>query len=119
MAAAAALSTAVVAVAVALQALHPAVLSHGVTGAVLVFTAAVAHQGARVGRKTYLVDMASGENRAQYTAVSNTAIGVLLFAGTGLGLVDAAFGTTAVLALLIALGALASYRALTLPSVSG
>jgi hypothetical protein len=63
--------------------------------------------------------MASGENRAQYTAVSNTAIGVLLFAGAGLGLVDAAFGTAAVLALLIALGALASYRSLTLPSVSG
>lgn len=119
MAAAAALSTGVVAVAVALQAVHPAALGHGVTGAVLVFTAAVAHQGARVGRKTYLVDMASGENRAQYTAVSNTAIGVLLFAGAGLGLVDAAFGIAAVLALLIALGALASYRSLSLPSVSG
>ena len=119
MAAAAALATLAVAVAVMLQVVNPVILGHGLTGAVLVFTAAVAHQGARVGRKTYLVDMASGENRAQYTAVSNTAMGVLLFAGAGLGVIEAAYGIVAVLALLMVGGILATYRCLRLPSVSG
>jgi hypothetical protein len=63
--------------------------------------------------------MASGENRAQYTAVSNTAMGVLLFAGAGLGVIEAAYGIVAVLALLMAGGILATYRCLRLPSVSG
>jgi hypothetical protein len=39
------------------------------------------HGGVRLGRKIYLVDMASGDNRAAYVAVSNTLIGVLMLAG--------------------------------------
>jgi hypothetical protein len=38
----------------------------------------VAHAGIRIGRKTYLVDMAGGTKRTDYVAVSNTVIGVLL-----------------------------------------
>lgn len=38
----------------------------------------VAHSGIRLGRKTYLVDMAGGNKRTDYVAVSNTVIGVLL-----------------------------------------
>ena len=46
------------------------------------FLLSVAHQGARVGRKTYVVDIAEGNQRTDYVAVSNTAIGfVLLFTG--------------------------------------
>jgi hypothetical protein len=82
-------------------------LGSGLVGATLLFLCAVAHQGARVGRKTYLVDLASGENRAAYTAVSNTVLGIVLFAGVGLGVIDTFLGTQAVLAALalIALGA--------------
>jgi hypothetical protein len=82
-------------------------LGSGFVGAALLFLCAVAHQGARVGRKTYLVDLASGENRAAYTAVSNTVLGIVLFAGVGLGVIDTFLGTQAVLAALalIALGA--------------
>jgi MFS family permease len=39
---------------------------------------AVAHQGVRVGRKTYVVDIADGNRRTDYVAVSNTAIGAIL-----------------------------------------
>ncbi len=85
----------------------------------LLFAAAVAHQGARVARKTYLVDMASSENRAQYTAVSNTVIGLFLLAGAGLGVIDAVFGTTAVLWFLVFVGSVGVVRSLTLKSVSG
>ncbi len=43
----------------------------------------VAHSGIRLGRKTYLVDMAGGNKRTDYVAVSNTAIGVILLAAGG------------------------------------
>lgn len=40
----------------------------------------IAHSGIRLGRKTYLVDMAGGNRRTDYVAVSNTVIGVVLLA---------------------------------------
>ena len=42
------------------------------------FLLGVCHAGVRLGRKTYLVDMASGNQRTTYVAVSNTVIGFLL-----------------------------------------
>ena len=47
----------------------------------LFFLIAVFHGGARLGRKTYLVDMANQDNRATYVAVSNTLIGLFMLAG--------------------------------------
>jgi hypothetical protein len=44
----------------------------------------VAYSGVRLGRKTYLVDMAGGNKRTDYVAVSNTVIGVILLAAGGL-----------------------------------
>jgi hypothetical protein len=44
----------------------------------------VAHSGVRLGRKTYLVDMAGGNRRTDYVAVSNSVIGVILLLGGGL-----------------------------------
>lgn len=87
-------------------------------GGGLIFLAAVAHHGARVGRKTYLVDMATQDNRAQLTAVSNTVIGVLLLLGMLLGVIDSWLGTQSVLGLLIAVGVIAGWRALRLPKVT-
>ncbi|MDI9244813.1 MFS transporter [Marinobacter sp. CHS3-4] len=42
------------------------------------FVLSIAHAGVRLGRKTYLVDMAGGNKRTDYTSVSNTVIGVIL-----------------------------------------
>lgn len=52
------------------------------------FLLSVAHEGVRVGRKTYLVDIAEGAKRTDYVAVSNSAIGVvlLLFGAAGAAL---------------------------------
>lgn len=44
----------------------------------LYFLLAITHQGVRLGRKTYLVNMASGNQRTSYVAVSNSFIGILL-----------------------------------------
>jgi len=74
---------------------------------------AVAHSGVRLGRKTYLIDMATAETRASYVAVSNTAIGILLMLGGGLGLVADARGPAwAVLlfSLITLVGALSAKR---------
>lgn len=75
------------------------------------FLLAVAHTGVRLGRKTHLVDMAGGEKRASYVAVSNTLIGIVLLLGGALGMLADAAGpaiTVLVFAILAALGAIAS-----------
>src|SRR5699024_7085804 len=38
------------------------------------FALTLIHTGVRVGRKTYLVDMAEGDQRTRYVAVSNSAL---------------------------------------------
>lgn len=45
---------------------------------VVLFVLMIAYHGVRQGRSTYLVDMAEENDRAAYTAVSNTAIGLFL-----------------------------------------
>ncbi len=117
MAAAAALSAAVMAAALASYFLAPQLLSQLLVPGLLVFAAAVAHQGARVGRKTYLVDLATADTRSSYTAVSNTVLGIFLLSGSGLGVVDAMYGTQTVLMLLLAVSLLASVFCLTLKRV--
>lgn len=70
------------------------------------FVLALAHQGVRLGRSTYLVDMAHQDRRAIYTAISNTIIGVLLLASGIFGAVAALADPQATLILftLMALG---------------
>lgn len=43
------------------------------------FVLTVGYQGIRIGRKTYLVDLADGNKRTDYVAVSNTLIGLYFF----------------------------------------
>jgi len=119
MAAASVMSTLVISAALALYYWIPEALGAQWVAALLLFSSAVAHHGARVGRKTYLVDMATQDNRAQLTAVSNTVMGVVLLAGLLLGWVDAAYGVAVVLWALGAIGLLATLAALRLPDVSG
>jgi MFS family permease len=70
----------------------------------LYFLLSVAHQGVRAGRKTYVVDIAEGNERTDYVAVSNTAIGfILLFTGL-LGALGAVFSVPMVVLMLSLLG---------------
>jgi hypothetical protein len=64
------------------------------------FVLGIAHAGVRLGRKTYLVDMAGSEHRASYVAVSNTFIGVMLLLGGAFGFLAEAFGADAVVLIL-------------------
>ena len=59
----------------------------------------IAHQGVRLGRSTYIVDMAPPERRAVYTAIANTVIGVILLASGVFGALAALGGAELTLAL--------------------
>jgi len=78
----------------------------------------VMHGGVRLGRKVYLVDMATGENRAAYVAVSNTVIGVLMLVGGLVGLIGDWLGAPATVLLLGLLSLLAAGFIRGLPEVS-
>jgi hypothetical protein len=78
----------------------------------------VMHGGVRLGRKVYLVDMATGENRAALVALSNTVIGVLMLAGGLVGLVGEWLGAAATVLLLGMLSLLAALYISRLPQVS-
>jgi hypothetical protein len=77
----------------------------------------VAHAGIRIGRKTYLVDMAGGTKRTDYVAVSNTVIGVLLLVTGGLSALASLLSIEAVLVLLGLMGAAGTVSALRLADV--
>jgi len=46
--------------------------------AAILFVLGIAHAGVRIGRKTHVVDLASGDRKAEYVALSNTIMGILL-----------------------------------------
>lgn len=84
---------------------------------VAMFALMVAYQGVRLGRATHIVDMAGADKRAAYTAISNTAVGVLLVAGGIFGLLAERFGTVFVLILFAGMCGMAAILALGLHEV--
>lgn len=75
----------------------------------------IIHHGVRLGRKTYLVDIATQENRALYVALSNTLTGVLmLLVGAMMGGLAQWLGSSALLLVLAvtAIGAMLSAQQL-------
>lgn len=92
--------------------------NHSLYYLVLFFTLLVVHEGVRQGRKTYLVDMAQGNKRTDYVALSNSLIGVVLLV---IGLVSgviAQFSLVAVMALFTVFSCLAFALSFTLQNVS-
>jgi hypothetical protein len=79
---------------------------------------ALAHTGVRVARKTYVVDLASGNRRTDYVAVSNTAMGVLLLVTGGISSLLAQVGVGLALGFLALLGLGGVVAARALPEVS-
>jgi hypothetical protein len=79
---------------------------------------AIAHTGSRIGRKTYVVDLAEGNRRTDYVAVSNSAMGVILLATGAVTAGVATFGAVPALLVLAALGAAGVAVAASLPEVS-
>ncbi|RZV34131.1 MAG: MFS transporter [Chromatiales bacterium] len=68
------------------------------------FALSLAHSGVRVGRKTYVVNLASGNKRTDYVAVSNTVIGLLLLVVGAVGALTPILGNDGVIGLLALMG---------------
>jgi MFS family permease len=79
------------------------------------FFLAIAHSGIRIGRKTYLLDMASGVRRTDYVAVSNSVIGLVLLLGGAIGLLAPVVGSGGMLLILAALGFAGAWSGRKLP----
>ena len=81
------------------------------------FVLMVAHAGVRVGRKTYVVNLATGNQRTDYVAVSNTVIGVLLLVVGSVGALASVIGNAGVLGLLALMGLAGAALGTSLPDV--
>ena len=74
----------------------PLLPSHWQTAAsfgVIILLLGFARAGVRLGRKTYLVDGMPAAERPLYSAVSNTLLGLVMLAGSALGVVQSVVGT--------------------------
>ncbi len=104
---AAALAALANAVAAFLALAMPAVLEEVSLLPALLFVLMIAHQGVRLGRSVHVVDMADRDNRATYTALSNSVVGLILLAGGVFGVIAQWLGIGAVLAIFTLMAALA------------
>ncbi|SLN60716.1 hypothetical protein [Oceanibacterium hippocampi] len=94
--------------------------SSGLAGSVypiFLFILMIAHHGVRIGRSTHVVDMAPDAKRAAYTALSNTAIGLLLAIGGGFGVIAELAGARTVIWLFAAMATAGGLYALRLDEV--
>ncbi len=81
------------------------------------FALSLAHSGVRVGRKTYVVNLASGNKRTDYVAVSNTVIGLLLLVVGAVGALTPILGNDGVIGLLALMGLVGAAYGTQLPDV--
>jgi MFS family permease len=81
------------------------------------FVLSVAHSGVRVGRKTYVVNLGSGNKRTDYVAISNTIIGVLLLVVGSVGALAPIISNAGIIGLLSLMGLGGAALGLTLPEV--
>lgn len=83
----------------------------------VLFVLMIAYQGVRLGRSTHLTDMANADNRAAFTALSNTIVGIVLLAGGVFSLIAAFAGPVVVLGLMAGMSAAGGILALGLEEV--
>ena len=95
----------------------PTVLEEASLLPALLFVLMIAHQGVRLGRSVHVVDMADRDDRATYTALSNSVVGLILLAGGVFGVIAQVLGIGAVLAIFTSMAALAVFAAGALDDV--
>jgi hypothetical protein len=81
------------------------------------FILGVAHSGVRLGRKTYIVDMAGGDKRTDYVAVSNTIIGLVLLITGGISALASAISPEGIILILSLFGIAGAFTSSRLPEV--
>lgn len=96
-------------------------LSHGVNAWVFpagFFLVNLTHTAIRVARKTYIVDMAEGDQRTRYVGAANTLMGVILLVVGALSGIVALAGSSAALIFLAVIGLIGVVASLRLREVS-
>lgn len=83
----------------------------------LYFILTIGYQGIRIGRKTYLVNLATGNKRTDYVAVSNTIIGIILFFTGFIGVLSSFIGLNGIILLLSVVGLIGIIISAFLPDV--
>jgi hypothetical protein len=78
----------------------------------------IAHAGVRSGRKTYIVDIAGGDKRTDYVAVSNTVIGVILLLTGSIGALSTFLGPSGIILVLSAFGLAGAWMGRSLPEAT-
>jgi len=99
--------------------LVPGLGASNVFYATVLFVLGIAHAGVRIGRKTHVVDLAGGDRKAEYVALSNTIIGVLLLFMGGLTSALLGFGLEVGITALSGLALLGGVMALTMKHAQG
>jgi MFS family permease len=82
------------------------------------FLLSVSHAGVRMGRKTYVVDLAGGNKRTDYVAVSNTVIGFVLLATGSIGALSSVVSISGVIIVLALMGIGGAWMSMRLPEVT-
>jgi len=77
----------------------------------------VAHSGVRLGRKTYIIDMAGGNKRTDYVAVSNTVIGFILLLAGAIGALASFLSPQGIILILSIFGFFGALTSKRLPDV--
>lgn len=99
--------------------LRPEIAETSLFYAAVLFVLGIAHAGVRIGRKTHVVDLAGGDRKSEYVALSNTIIGVLLLILGGLAGVLMGMGLELALAVLSALALAGAMMAATMKNAQG
>jgi len=82
------------------------------------FINGIAYSGARLSRKTYLVDYAPADERPTYVSVANTFIGLFTIVAASFGLVAEAFGLPVQIIFFMSLLVIAVLLSFKLPKVT-
>lgn len=96
----------------------PAVAEKGWLYPLFFFLLAISHAGVRLGRKTFIVDLAGGNKRTDYVAVSNTVIGIVLLLAGSVGALTVVMPVSGVIVILAAMGLAGALLSLRLPETT-
>jgi len=102
----------------ALSTLGSSWMAYPLTHALLYLALTVFHSGVRLGRKVYLVDLATAETRATYVAISNTVIGIAMLMGGAIGILAEVLAIQYVIVSLALVALVAAVYAWRLPEVT-
>lgn len=84
---------------------------------ILYFVLSVAHQGVRIGRKTYLVNLGEGNKRTSYVSVSNTIIGFILLAMSSISLLTYSISLASLILIFSIITLVGVYMVIRLPEI--